>query len=211
MKKSMLSIFDIRPSGATTGAYNLVLEEVEGKRKLPIVIGMNEAQSIAIKMEKMTPSRPLTHDLFSSLCQAFDIELKEVVIYDLVEGIYFARLVCGGAENEETIDARTSDAVALAVRFGCPIYCVEKVLKIAGIPPEGEEQVKPMPEENPEDPFGLEDPIDPMDARGSMDDQENFSTLKTDELKKELDLAIQREDYERAGKLRDEIESRSGK
>ena len=161
MKKSLLSIFDIRPSGATTGAYNLVLEEVEGKRKLPIVIGMHEAQSIAIKMENMTPSRPLTHDLFNSLCKSFDIELKEVVIYDLVEGIYFARLVCGKGETDETIDARTSDAVALAVRFGCPIYCVEKVLNTAGIPPEGEEQVKPMPEENPEDPFGLEEPVEP--------------------------------------------------
>ncbi len=200
MKKSLLSIFDIRPSGATTGAYNLVLEEVEGKRKLPIVIGMHEAQSIAIKMENMTPSRPLTHDLFNSLCKSFDIELKEVVIYDLVEGIYFARLVCGKGETDETIDARTSDAVALAVRFGCPIYCVEKVLTTAGIPPEGEEQVKPMPEENPEDPFGLEEPVEP---------QENFSALKIEELKKQLDLAIQEEDYERAGKLRDEIASRN--
>ena len=200
MKKSLLSIFDIRPSGATNGAYNLVLEEVEGKRKLPIVIGMHEAQSIAIKMENMTPSRPLTHDLFNSLCKSFDIELKEVVIYDLVEGIYFARLVCGKGETDETIDARTSDAVALAVRFGCPIYCVEKVLNTAGIPPEGEEQVKPMPEENPEDPFGLEEPVEP---------QENFSALKIEELKKQLDLAIQEEDYERAGKLRDEIASRN--
>jgi len=208
MNKSLLVIFDIRPSGATTGAYNLVLEEVEGKRKLPIVIGMYEAQSIAIKMEKMTPSRPLTHDLFSSLCQSFDIELKEVVIYDLVEGIFFARLVCSGGEVEETIDARTSDAVALSVRFGCPIYCVEKVLKIAGIPSEGEEQVKPMPEENPEDPFGLEDPTEAGDAPSA---KENFSTLKMTELKKELDRAIQEEDYERAGELRDEIDSRSNK
>ena len=200
MNKSLLSIFDIRPSGATTGAYNLVLEEVEGKRKLPIVIGMHEAQSIAIKMENMTPSRPLTHDLFNSLCQSFDIELKEVVIYDLVEGIYFARLVCGNGKTDETIDARTSDAVALAVRFGCPIYCMEKVLKTAGIPPEGEEQVKPMPEENPDDPFGLEEPVDPA---------ENFSALKMEELKEQLDRAIEEEDYERAGKLRDEIESRS--
>ena len=200
MNKSLLSIFDIRPSGATTGAYNLVLEEVEGKRKLPIVIGMHEAQSIAIKMENMTPSRPLTHDLFNSLCKSFDIELKEVVIYDLVEGIYFARLVCGNGKTDETIDARTSDAVALAVRFGCPIYCMEKVLKTAGIPPEGEEQVKPMPQENPDDPFGLEEPVDPA---------ENFSALKMEELKEQLDRAIEEEDYERAGKLRDEIESRS--
>ena len=134
MKKSLLSIFDIRPSGATTGAYNLVLEEVEGKRKLPIVIGMHEAQSIAIKMENMTPSRPLTHDLFSSLCQSFDIELKEVVIYDLVEGIFFARLVCGNGENEETIDARTSDAVALGGALWLPHFLRRKSAQNAGIP-----------------------------------------------------------------------------
>lgn len=201
MKRSLLSVFDIRPSGATTGAYNLVLEEVNGPRKLPIVIGMHEAQSIAIKLENMTPSRPLTHDLFNSLCLNFQIALTEVVIYDLVEGIYFARLICHQNDKEEVIDARTSDAVALAVRFGCPIYCEEKVLNMAGILPDGEEkEVKPMPEEDPEDPFGLEEPVDP---------HTNFGTLSVEELQKELDLAIQKEDYERAGKLRDEIESRN--
>jgi bifunctional DNase/RNase len=200
MNKSQLTVFDIRPSGATTGAYNLVLEELDGKRKLPIVIGMHEAQSIAIKMEGMSPSRPLTHDLFNSLSLAYDIELKEVLIYDLVEGIFFARLVCDRDGEERTIDARTSDAVALAVRFGCGIFCEEKVLKMAGIAPEGEEEMKPMPEENPEDPFGLEEPVDP---------QTNFGSLSDEELQKELDLAIQKEDYERAGMLRDEIDRRN--
>ncbi len=199
MKRSQLLVFDIRPSGATTGAYNLVLEEVEGKRKLPIVIGMHEAQSIAIKLENMTPSRPLTHDLFNSLSLAFDIEITEVVIYDLVEGIFFARLACKSDGKERTIDARTSDAVALAVRFGCPIFCEEKVLEVAGIAPEGDEEMKPMPEENPEDPFGLEDPVDPKGG---------FSALSMEELQAELDLAIKKEDYERAGQLRDEIERR---
>ena len=189
MKRSQLLVFDIRPSGATTGAYNLVLEEVEGKRKLPIVIGMHEAQSIAIKLENMTPSRPLTHDLFNSLSLAFDIEITEVVIYDLVEGIFFARLACKSDGKERTIDARTSDAVALAVRFGRPIFCEEKVLEVAGIAPEG----------NPEDPFGLEDPVDPKGG---------FSALSMAELQAELDLAIKKEDYERAGQLRDEIERR---
>lgn len=201
MKRSQLTVFDIRPSGATTGAYNLVLEEMDGKRKLPIVIGMHEAQSIAIRMEGMKPSRPLTHDLFNSLALAFDIELKEVVIFDLVEGIYYARLVCDCNGEERMIDARTSDAVALAVRFGCGIFCEEKVLKLAGIDPEGESEVKPMPAENPDDPFGLEQPIEPEEG--------NFSSLSLDELQEELDLAIQKEDYERAGKLRDEIERRN--
>ena len=199
MNRSQLTIFDIRPSGATTGAYNLVLEEMEGRRKLPIVIGMHEAQSIAIKMEGMTPSRPLTHDLFNSLSLAYDIELMEVVIYDLVEGIFFARLVCNRDGEERTIDARTSDAVALAVRFGCGIFCEEKVLQMAGIAPEGEEEIKPMPEEDPEDPFGLEEHVDPGGDLGS---------LSLEDLHQELDLAIEKEDYERAGRLRDEIERR---
>lgn len=200
MNRSQLLVFDIRPSGATTGAYNLVLEEVKGKRKLPIVIGMHEAQSIAIKLENMTPSRPLTHDLFNSLSLAFDIELTEVVIYDLVEGIFFARLVCDRNGEERTIDARTSDAVALAVRFGCPIYCEEKVLELAGIAPEGEEEMTPMPEEDPEDIFGLDErPVEP---------ESSFSSLSMDELQHELDVAIENEDYERAGNLRDEIERR---
>ncbi len=199
MNRSQLTIFDIRPSGATTGAYNLVLEEMEGRRKLPIVIGMHEAQSIAIKMEGMTPSRPLTHDLFNSLSLAYDIELIEVVIYDLVEGIFFARLVCSRDGEERTIDARTSDAVALAVRFGCGIFCEEKVLQMAGIAPEGEEEIKPMPEEDPEDPFGLEEHVDPGG---------DFGSLSMEDLQKELDLAIEKEDYERAGRLRDEIERR---
>ena len=202
MNRSQLLVFDIRPSGATTGAYNLVLEEVEGKRKLPIVIGMHEAQSIAIKLENMTPSRPLTHDLFNSLSLAFDIELKEVVIYDLVEGIFFARLICLRDGEERTIDARTSDAVAIAVRFGCPIYCEEKVLEQAGIAPEGEEDIKPMPREDAEDPFGLDDPVEP---------ETEFNSLSDEELEEQLDLAIQQEDYERAGLLRDEIEQRKKK
>ena len=199
MNRSQLTVFDIRPSGATTGAYNLVLEEMEGRRKLPIVIGMHEAQSIAIKMEGMTPSRPLTHDLFNSLSLSYDIELTEVVIYDLVEGIFFARLVCSRDGEERTIDARTSDAVALAVRFGCGIFCEEKVLQMAGIAPEGEEEIKPMPEEDPEDPFGLEEHVDPGG---------DFGSLSMEDLQKELDLAIEKEDYERAGRLRDEIERR---
>lgn len=200
MKKSLLAVFDIKPSGATNGAYTLVLEEVQGKRKLPIVIGMHEAQSIAIKLENMTPSRPLTHDLMQSLSTAFGIALKEVMIYDLVEGIFFARLVCEGEGREETIDARTSDAVALAVRFGCPIYCDEKVMEMASIPPDGEEALTPMPEENEDDPFGLDE--------GPVDRGDGLSDLTDEELQEELDLSIQKEDYERAGLIRDELERR---
>ena len=202
MKRSLLAVFDIKPSGATSGAYTLVLEEVQGKRKLPIVIGMHEAQSIAIKLENMTPSRPLTHDLMQSLSSAFGITLKEVMIYDLVEGIFFARLLCEGDGKDETIDARTSDAVALAVRFGCPIYCDEKVMETAAIPPEGEEDITPMPEENPDDPFNLDTPEE------NIDPGENLQSLTDEELKEEMALAVQKEDYERAGLIHDELERR---
>ncbi|RPG81736.1 MAG: bifunctional nuclease family protein [Crocinitomicaceae bacterium TMED114] len=200
MKKSLLAVSNIKDSGSTSGAYTLVLEEVQGKRKLGIVIGMNEAQSIAIKLEGMTPSRPLTHDLLQSVSSAFGIALKEVLIYDLVEGIFFARLLCEREGKEEAIDARSSDAVALAVRFGCPIYCDEKVMEAAAILPEGEEALTPMPEENEDDPFGLEEgPVDPGDG---------LSDLTDEELQEELDLSIQKEDYERAGLIRDVLERR---
>ena len=200
MKKSLLAVSNIKDSGSTSGAYTLVLEEVQGKRKLGIVIGMNEAQSIAIKLEGMTPSRPLTHDLLQSVSSAFGIALKEVLIYDLVEGIFFARLLCEREGKEEAIDARSSDAVALSVRFGCPIYCDEKVMEAAAILPEGEEALTPMPEENEDDPFGLEEgPVDPGDG---------LSDLTDEELQEELDLSIQKEDYERAGLIRDVLERR---
>lgn len=203
MKKTLLAVFDIKPSGATSGAYTLVLEEVEGKRrKLPIVIGMHEAQSIAIKLEGMSPSRPLTHDLLQSLSSTFGIALVEVIIYDLVEGIYFARLICERDGQQETIDARTSDAVALAVRFGCPIHCEEKVMEMAAIPPEGEEEITPMPEENPDDPFNLDTPEE------NIDPGENLQSLTDEELKEEMALAVQKEDYERAGLIHEELERR---
>ena len=208
MKRSLLAVFDIKPSGATSGAYTLVLEEVQGKRKLPIVIGMHEAQSIAIKLENMTPSRPLTHDLMQSLSSAFGITLKEVMIYDLVEGIFFARLLCEGDGKDETIDALTSDAVALAVRFGCPIYCDEKVMETAAIPPEGEEDITPMPEGNEDDPFGLEEAGD--FGEGPVDPGDGLSGLTDDELRQEMELAIQKEDYERAGLIHEELERRKG-
>ena len=200
MKKSLLAVIDIKHSGASSGAYTLVLEEVNGQRKLPIVIGMHEAQSIAIKLENMTPSRPLTHDLLQSVATSFGVALSEVVIYDLVEGIFFARLVCELDGTSHTIDARTSDAVALAVRFGCPIYCDEKVMEAAAVAPEGEANITPMPEENADDPFGLEEPVEPSDG---------LSTLSPQNLQRELDLAIEKEDYERAGMIRDEMDRRS--
>ena len=122
MNKIELQIADIAPSGSTSGAYALVLSESKGTRRLPIVIGGNEAQAIAIELEKMTPSRPLTHDLFRSFANAFSIDVEEVLIYNLVEGIFFAKVLAVLNGKRAEIDARTSDAVAIAVRFSCPIY-----------------------------------------------------------------------------------------
>src|SRR5687767_10514062 len=131
MKKIKLDIVGLSYSQTQSGAYALVLGESKGKRRLPIIIGGFEAQAIAIQLEKMTPSRPLTHDLFKSFADSFAITIKEVVIYNLVEGIFFAKLYCTDGEKEVEIDTRTSDAIALAVRFDCPIYTYEFILSSA--------------------------------------------------------------------------------
>src|SRR6185436_5987800 len=133
MKKVKLDIIGLSYSQTQAGAYALVLGEVKGKRRLPIIIGGFEAQAIAIQLEKMTPSRPLTHDLFKSFADTFKVKIKEVIVYNLVEGIFFAKLICHNDDKEVEIDTRTSDAIALAVRFECPIYTYEFILSSAGI------------------------------------------------------------------------------
>ena len=181
----------------TLGAYALVLSESIGKRRLPIIIGGFEAQAIAIELEKMTPSRPLTHDLFKNFAELFKINLTEVIIYNLVEGIFFAKLICEHEGKEIEIDSRTSDAIALAVRFGCPIYTYEFVLSSAGIildddEIEGEEtEGETSPEINIEE--ISQNPVDRMSLK---------------DLKKQLKEAIDKEDYENASRLRDEINKR---
>src|SRR5882672_2730228 len=133
MKKVRLEIVGLSYSQTQSGAYALVLGESSGSRRLPIIIGGFEAQAIAIELEKMSPSRPLTHDLFKSFAQTFDITVTEVLIYNLVEGIFYAKLICTDGTREVEIDARTSDAIALAVRFSCEIYTYDFILKSAGI------------------------------------------------------------------------------
>ncbi len=192
-----LQIADIAPSGSTSGAYAMVLAEVDGNRRLPIVIGGAEAQAIAIELEKMTPSRPLTHDLFRSLAHAFAIEVDEVLIYNLVEGIFFAKVIASLNGKSVEIDARTSDAVAIAVRFNCAIYSYEFILEQAGV--SSEEATQHLEMEEPD--IDLAEITAPVDA----------SSLDTDELQRQLDNAIQHEDYERATRLRDEINKRRTK
>ena len=194
--KIELQIADIAPSGSSSGAYAMVLAEVEGNRRLPIFIGGAEAQAIAIELEKMTPSRPLTHDLFRSLAHSFGIDIEEVLIYNLVEGIFFAKLIATFNGRTAEIDARTSDAVAIAVRFNCPIYCYEFILDAAGV--SSEETTEEMELEEPD--VDLEEISTVADA----------GSLSMDELQKQLENAIALEDYEKASRLRDEIVKRKG-
>ena len=195
MKKLKLDIVGLSYSQTQSGAYALVLGEVNGRTRLPIIIGAFEAQAIAIEIEKMTPSRPLTHDLFKSLASSYSINIQEVIIYNLVDGIFFAKLICSDGKKSSEIDARTSDAIALAVRFDCPIYTYEFILATAGIVIEGNEFVF------------LENIEDPSEEK-AVGTSINFSSLSEDELKTKLIDALADEAYEKAAKIRDELSRR---
>jgi bifunctional DNase/RNase len=196
MEKIKLEIAGLSYSQTQSGAYALVLSESVGKRRLPIIIGGFEAQAIAIELEKMTPSRPLTHDLFKNFAEIFKINLTEVIIYNLVEGIFFAKLICEHKGKEVEIDSRTSDAIALSVRFDCPIYSYEFVLSSAGIilddDDNDDDKIESSTEINMDE--ITQSPVERM-------------TLK--ELNSQLKEAINNEDYEAASRLRDEINKRS--
>ena len=203
MKKIKLDIVGLSYSQTQSGAYALVLGENKGKRRLPIIIGGFEAQAIAIELEKMTPSRPLTHDLFKTFAETFGIKIKEVIIYNLVEGIFYAKLVCNGGDKDIEIDTRTSDAIALAVRFQCNIYTYEFILSSAGIiledggtgaVVEGEKSTKGADVEVAE--------------TATSDSEIHLKKKSTEELKEMLKGAIDKEQYERASKIRDELNGR---
>jgi len=198
MKKIKLDIVGLSYSQTQSGAYALVLGEVSGRRRLPIIIGSFEAQAIAIEIEKMTPSRPLTHDLFKSLGEAYNIKIQEIVIYNLVDGIFYSKLICTDGKKSVEIDARTSDAIAVAVRFDCPIYTFEFILSTAGIVIEGNdfvylENINETKEEK---------------ATVSATSPGGFASLSTDELKTRLQEALAEESYEKAAKIRDELNRR---
>lgn len=197
MKKVKLDIIGLSYSQTQAGAYALVLGEVKGKRRLPIIIGGFEAQAIAIQLEKMTPSRPLTHDLFKNFADTFNIKLKEVIIYNLVEGIFYAKLICNDNEKEIEIDARTSDAIALAVRFECPISTFEFILSAAGI------ILEDQPKEG-----GLPAIEEPAVKKVVEKDDKDITKKSTEELKELLKGAIDAENYERASRIRDELNKR---
>ncbi len=193
MKKLKLDIIGLSYSQTQSGAYALVLGEVNGRRRLPIIIGSFEAQAIAIEIEKMTPSRPLTHDLFKSFAEAYHINIQEVIIYNLVDGIFYAKLICNDGHKVQEIDARTSDAIALAVRFGCPIHTYEFILATAGIIIEGND-------------FLFLDNIEPIEEKPVTKD--NLSSYSTEELQTKLQEALTEEAYEKAARIRDELNKR---
>jgi len=199
MKKVKLDIVGLSYSQTQTGAYALVLGEVSGKRRLAIIIGAFEAQAIDIELEKMTPSRPLTHDLFKTFAETFAINVTEVIIYNLVEGIFYAKLICNDATQQDyEIDARTSDAIALAVRFNCPIYTYEFILSSAGIILEDETLPEAKEGEIPEE----------VAQHISGRDDNEYHSKSTEELKTLLQTALEDEQYELASKIRDELNNR---
>lgn len=196
MKRVKLKVLGISYSQTQSGAYALILVEENGERRVPIIIGGFEAQAIVIKLENLDPPRPLTHDLFRSFAAEFNITLIEVMIYKLEEGVFFSRLLCNNGEKELAIDSRTSDAVALALRFGCPIYITEEILDKAGITITASETDT-----------STENESETLFETGNS----KFESYSDDELYKMIDEAVKTEDYERAASIRDELEKRNKK
>lgn len=193
MKRIKLKVLGISYSQTQSGAYALVLMEEQGERRIPIIIGGFEAQSIVIKIENLEPPRPLTHDLFKSFADAFNIDITEVFIYKLEDGIFYSKLICNRDDEEIEIDSRTSDAVALALRFNCPIYTTPEILEKAGITiSQAAENGKSTEDDSP----------------GKSSQSSEFSSFTDEELYGMIDEAVKTEDYERAALIRDEIEKR---
>lgn len=201
MKKIELEIVALSHSITQTHSYAVVLGEVNGLRRLPIVIGGFEAQAIAVALEKMQPSRPLTHDLMKNFMNAFAIDLLEIIICDLQEGIFYSKLVCSSENDTVEIDSRTSDAIALAVRFGCPVYTYENILESAGI----------LMEDTAATGKKKKGKQEVMVEQDSPTGNEDLKTMTLTELNNLLNEVLDREDYMRAIAIRDEINSRSRK
>ncbi len=192
MSLVQLRVNRISYSKNQSGAYAMILDEVDGKRKLPVVIGEFEAQSIAVVLDKeIKPHRPFTHDLFKNFAYRFDIAIKRVIITKLVDGVFYSSLICERDKIEEIIDSRTSDAISLALRFKAPIYTHESVLEKAGIIIDQDE--------NPSKRIAVDE----------LSDDENYTNLSVEELEKAIKKAVKKEDYEMAARLRDEISKRT--
>ncbi len=203
MEKIKLEILGLSSSQSQSGSFALVLGETEGSRRLPIIIGMFEAQAIAIEIEKIIPNRPMTHDLFKSFAHSFNYKVKEIVISDLKEGVFFAKIVCDNGSDVVEIDARPSDAIAIGLRFDSPIFTYEAILAEAGIvlTDETEDDIAELKSE-----LKAEKSKTTKSSKSAKDDLKNLSVDKLNEL---LDKAIEKEDYERAAKIRDELSRRN--
>lgn len=200
MDKIKLRILGISYSQSQSGAYALILVENEGKRRLPIIIGSFEAQSIAIELENMKPTRPLTHDLFKIFTGTFNISINEVIIYKFSEGIFYAKLICFDGKKVVEIDSRTSDAVAIALRVRCPIYTYESILKAAGVIMDEETSVVNETRDAREAP-----------AKNKPVSNAEYSGMSLTELEEALKLAVEEEAYEKASIIRDAIDKKKGK
>ncbi len=194
MRKIALDIVALSHSVAQSHNYAVVLGEKDGSRRLPIVIGSFEAQAIAVAMERMTPNRPLTHDLFKNTLETFNIDLKEVIINNLLDGIFYARLICLKDGELIEIDSRTSDALALAVRFNCPVYTYEFILDAAGVV---------LEETDEDDEEGV-----PVEESAGVPRGNALSSYSDDALQKLLEEVLAEENYERAAEIRDELKKR---
>jgi hypothetical protein len=193
MQKIKLEIIGMSYSQSQSGAYALILGEIDGRRRLPIIIGGFEAQSIAIELEKIKTPRPLTHDLFKSMATSFNITITEVIINKFSEGVFYAILVCNDGTNELEIDSRTSDAIALALRFHCPIYTFENIMASAGIMIDEEAEKAAAPRET---------------VTQTKGGETTFANYSLSELQQMLQTAIENEEYEKASQIRDELNKR---
>ena len=200
MDKIKLEILGLSSSQSQSGSFALVLGETSGSRRLPIIIGMFEAQAIAIEIEKIIPNRPMTHDLFKSFAHNFNFTVQEILISDLKEGVFFAKIVCSDGERSTEIDARPSDAIAIGLRFNVPIYTYEAVLSEAGIvlTDEAEDEAEEVQKETTKSEKKKEKPL-----------VEQLKDLPTDKLQNMLNESLSKEEYEKSAKLRDEINRRN--
>ncbi len=202
MNKIRLEILGLSSSQSQSGSFALVLGEKPGKRRLPIIIGMFEAQAIAIEIEKITPNRPMTHDLFKSFAGTFNFTINEIIISDLKEGVFFAKIVCQDGDKITEIDSRPSDAIAIGLRFNAPIYTYDNILAEAGI--ELTDEVDDEPESPKE-----EEKTPPKKEKTTSTPAGKIKDMPMDKLMEMLQKAIEKEDYERAAQIRDEINKRN--
>jgi len=204
VKKIQLEILGLSSSQSQTGSFALVLGEKDGNRRLPIIIGMFEAQSIAIQIEKINPNRPLTHDLFKTFAEQVNVGITEILISDLKEGVFYSKIMCTDGNRDFELDARPSDAIAIGLRFGVAIYTVESVLSEAGI------ILSDLEDEEESEEISVKGSSSGSSKAGSSSaPKESLSQTPIDELNKMLNEALEKEDYERAAKIRDEINKRN--